>query len=69
MWCGYLKCLHSFLKIKVELCFKFDLREALDIGDFLKETTGTLKLRFDCSTTKLLKSISKIQFNGMSKVD
>ena len=49
------------------MCFKFDLREALDIGDFLKETMGILKLRFDCSTIKLRKSISKIQFNGMSK--
>ena len=69
MWCDYWKCLYSFLKIKVDLCFNFDLREVLDIGDFLKETTGVLKLRFDCSTIKLRKSISKIQFNGMSKVD
>ena len=69
MWCDYLRCLHSFLKIEVDLCFKFDLREVLDIRDFLKETTGALKLRFDCSTIKLRKSISKIQFNGMSKVD
>jgi hypothetical protein len=36
---------------------------------FLKETTGALKLRFDCSTIKLRKSILKIQINGMSKVD
>ena len=70
MWCDYLRCLlHSFLKIEVDLCFKFDLREVLDIRDFLKETTSALKLRFDCSTIKLRKSISKIQFNGMSKVN
>ena len=68
MWCDYLKCLHSFLIIEVDLCFKFDLREALNIRDFLKETTRALKLRFDCGTIKLRKSISKIQFNGMSKV-
>jgi hypothetical protein len=50
MWCdGYLKRLYySFLKIEVDLCFKFDLREVLDIRDFLKETTNALKLRFDC---------------------
>jgi hypothetical protein len=69
MWCDYLRCLNSFLKIEVDLCFKFDLREVLDIRDFLKETTGALKLKFDCSTIKLRKSISKTQFNGMSKVD
>jgi hypothetical protein len=69
MWCDYLRCLHFFLKVEVDLCFKFDLREVLDIRDFLKETTGALKLRFDCSTIKLLKSIPKIQFNDMSKVD
>jgi hypothetical protein len=40
---------HSFLKIEVDLCFKFDLREVLDIRDFSKETTGALKLRFDCT--------------------
>ena len=49
MWCDYLRCLYSFLKIEVDLCFKFDLREVLDIRDFLKETTSALKLRFDCS--------------------
>jgi hypothetical protein len=49
MWCNYLRCLYSFLKIEVDLCFKFDLREALDIKkDFLKEITSALKLRFDC---------------------
>jgi hypothetical protein len=49
MWCDHLRCLHSFLKIEVDLCFKFDLREAFDIRDFLKETTtSVLKLRFDC---------------------
>ena len=69
MWCDYLRCLHSFLKIEVDLCFKFDLRGVLDIRDFLKETTCALKLRFDCSTIKLRKSISKTLFNGMSKVD
>ena len=70
MWYNYLRCLHSFLKIEVDLCFEFDLREALDIRDFVQETTGALKLRFfDCSTIKLRKFISKIQFNGMSKVD
>jgi hypothetical protein len=68
MWCAYLRCLHSFLKIEVDLCFKFDFREVLDIRDFSKETTGALKLRFDCNTIKLRKSISKIQLNGMSKV-
>jgi hypothetical protein len=36
MWCDYLRCLHSFLKIEVDLCFEFDLREAFDIRDFLK---------------------------------
>jgi hypothetical protein len=41
-------CLHFFLEIEVDLCFKFDLREVLDIKYFLKETTGALKLRFDC---------------------
>jgi hypothetical protein len=47
---GYnnLRCLYYFLKIEVDLCFKFDLREVLDIRDFLKETTSALKLRFDC---------------------
>jgi hypothetical protein len=69
MWCDYLRCLHSFLKIEVDLCFGFDLREILNIRDFLKETTGALKLRFDCSTIKLRKCISKIQINGMLKVD
>jgi hypothetical protein len=69
MWYNYLRCLYPFLEIEVGLCFKFDLREALDIRNFLKETTSALKLRFDCSTIKLRKSISKIQFNGMSKVD
>jgi hypothetical protein len=48
MWCDYLRCLRSFLKIEVDLYFKFDLREVLEIRDFLKETTGALKLRFDC---------------------
>ena len=48
MWCDYLRFLYSFLKIEIDLCFKFDLREALDIRDFLKETTSALKLRFDC---------------------
>ena len=47
MGCDYLRCLHSFLKIEVDLCFKFDLREILDIRNFLKETTDALKLRFD----------------------
>jgi hypothetical protein len=50
MWCDYLRCLYSFLKIEVDLCFKFDLREVLDIRDFLKETTSALKLRFDCKS-------------------
>ena len=51
MWCDYLRCLYSFLKIEVNLCFKFDLiREVLDIRDFLKETTSALRLRFDCIT-------------------
>jgi hypothetical protein len=68
MWCDYRRCLYFFLKIEVDLCFNFDLREVLDIGDFVKETRGVLKLRFDCSTIKLRKSISKMQFNGMSKV-
>jgi hypothetical protein len=68
MWYDYLRCLHSFLKIDVDLCFKFDLiREVLDIRDCLKEIRGSLKLRFDCSTIKLHKSISKIQINVMSK--
>jgi hypothetical protein len=53
MWCDYLRCLHFFLKIEVDLCFKFDLRVAFDIRDFLKETTGTLKLKFDCSVEQL----------------
>ena len=69
MWYDYLRCLYSFLKIEVDLCFKFDLREALYKTNFEKETMGALKLRFDFSTIKLRKSISKIQFNGMSKVD
>jgi hypothetical protein len=70
IWCDYLECLHSFLKIEVDLCFNFDLREALDIRDYsVQEITDALKLRFDCTTIKLSKSISKIQFNGMSKVD
>ena len=67
MWYNYLRCLHSFLKIEIDR-FKFDLREALDKG-LCKRTMGALKLRFDCSSIKLRKSISKIQFNGMSKVD
>jgi hypothetical protein len=25
MWCDYLRCLHSFIKIEIDLCFKFDL--------------------------------------------
>jgi hypothetical protein len=50
MWCDYLRCLYSFLKIEVDLCLKFDLREVLDIRDFSKETTSALKLRFDCIT-------------------
>jgi hypothetical protein len=48
MWCDYLRYLYFFLKIEADLCFKFDLREPLDIRDFLKETTSALKLRFDC---------------------
>jgi hypothetical protein len=49
MWCDYLRCLYSFLKTEVDLCFKSDLREVLNtIRDFLKETTGVLKLRFGC---------------------
>jgi hypothetical protein len=56
MRCDYLRCLHSFLKIEVDLCFKFDLREVLDIRDFLKETTGALKLRFDCTRLFLIQS-------------
>jgi hypothetical protein len=48
MWCDYLRCIYSFLKIEVDLRFKFDLRDILDIRDFLKETTSALKLRFDC---------------------
>jgi hypothetical protein len=47
MWCDYLKCLYFFLKIEVDLYFKFALREVLDIRDFLKGTTGAPKLRFD----------------------
>jgi hypothetical protein len=42
MWCDYLRCLHSFLKIEVDLCFESNLKEALDIRDFLKETMGPL---------------------------
>jgi hypothetical protein len=57
MWCDYLRCLHSFLKIEADLCFKFDLREVLDIRDFLKETTGALKLRFDCAVELHTKSL------------
>jgi hypothetical protein len=57
MWCDYLRCLYSFLIIEVDLCFKFDLREVLDIRVFLKETTGALKLRLDHSMIKLRKSI------------
>ena len=48
MWCDYLRCLYSFLKLEVDLRFKFDLREVLGIKDILKETKSTLKLRFDC---------------------
>ena len=60
IWCDYLRCLHFFLKLEVDLCFKFDLiREVFDIRDFLKQTTGALKLRFDCSTIKLRKSYRK----------
>ena len=55
MWCDDLRCLYSFLKIEVDLCFQFDLREVLDIRDFLKETTSALKLRFDC---RLLEHVS-----------
>ena len=58
IWCDYLRCLHSFLKIEVDLCFKFDLREALNIRNFLKETTDAHKLRFECSTFTLRKSIT-----------
>ena len=65
MWCDYLRCLHSFLKIEVDLCFEFDFREALNIRGFVQEITGAFKLRFDCYTIKLCKSISKIHFNGM----
>ena len=54
MWRDYLRCLlHSFLRIEVDVCFKFDLREDLDIRSFLKETTGALKLKFDCSVVRL----------------
>ena len=53
MWYNYLRCLYSFLKIEVYLCFKFDLREAFDIRSFLKETRSALKLRFDCSVVRL----------------
>ena len=49
MWCDYLRCLYLFLKVEVDLCFKFNLREVLDINDFLKETTSALRLRFDCT--------------------
>ena len=49
MWCDYLRCLYFFLKIEVDMCFKFDLREVLDIRDFLKKTTSAFKLRFDCN--------------------
>jgi hypothetical protein len=52
-WCDYLRCHHSFLKIEVDLCFKFYLREAFDIRDFLKETTGAFKLKFDCSVVQV----------------
>ena len=66
----YLVEYNTFLKIEFYLCFEFDLREALDIRDFLKETRSTLKLRFDCSTMALRKSIIlKIQFKSVSKVD
>ena len=53
MWCDYLRCLHSFLKIKVDMCFEFDFREILDIRVFLRETTSALKLKFDCSVVRL----------------
>ena len=49
LWCHYyLRFLYSLLKIEVDLCFKFNLKETLDIKDFLKETTDALKLRFNC---------------------
>ena len=48
MRCDDLRWSYSFLKIEVDLCFKLDLREVLDIRDFLRETTSALKLRFDC---------------------
>ena len=35
------------------MCFKFDLREVLDIKDFLKETTSAPKLRFACNCLTL----------------
>ena len=54
MWCDYLRCLYYFLKIEVDLCFKFDLREVLDIREFLKGTTSALKLRFDCMTVEII---------------
>jgi hypothetical protein len=39
-----------FLKLKLICVLNLiDLREILDIKDFLKETTSALKLRFDCS--------------------
>jgi hypothetical protein len=73
MWCDYLKCLHFFLKTEVGLCFKFNLiREAFDIRDFVKKIRAPLNWGSSvvCSSTiKLRKSISKIQSNGMSKVD
>lgn len=36
------------LAIEFNLCFKFDLRDALDIRHFLNEATGVLISRFDC---------------------
>ena len=58
MWCDYLRCLHSFLKIEVNLCFKFDLRVALDIRGFLKKNMRALKLRFECSTIVRLSCVN-----------
>jgi hypothetical protein len=67
MWCDYLRCFYSFLKIEVDLCFKFDLiiREVLDIiRDFLKETTSALKLRLDCMINLLNLQLIKLAIPG-----
>jgi hypothetical protein len=46
--CSLYLILHPFSSGNIFKCFKFNLREVLDIRDFLKENTGALILRFDC---------------------